>query len=165
MRQVATSDMFGRGAQDGTAPATLDPSYMAIHERIVDLYQTSALQQQAVYQIITDVTRSPNIQADPNDFDATHFVPKLLETLLVHGACLWRPGKSVVQPPEIFDPMGFYIEQQRSKFVPKKIPELNRGVSRVSDKWHLAMLETPLTEFDSTCVAPTLVSKSFVICL
>lgn len=145
--------MFGNGANKGAAPVSLDPTYSAVHERIVELYQTSALQQQAVYQIITDVTRSPNIEANPNDFDATHFVPKLIETLLVHGSCLWRPGKNVVQPPEIYDPMGFYIEQQRSKFAPKKIPGLNRGASRVGNKWHMAMLETPLTEFDSTYAA------------
>jgi len=149
MRPVGRSAIFG-SARDGEAfdSVTCDPNYVAIQERIVELYRSSALQQQAVYQIVTDVTRSVEGNTDPSDFDATHFVQRLIETLLVHGACVWRPGTSTVQVPEILDPMSFYVEQRRSKYVPRRIPNVLRNTARLGNKWHLVLLETPLTEFD-----------------
>lgn len=149
MRPVARSAIFG-SAHVGEAfdSVTCDPLYVAVQERIVQLYQSSALQQQAVYQIVTDVTRSVEGDTDPGDFDATHFVQRLIETLLVHGACVWRPGTSAVQVPEILDPMSFYVEQRRSKYVPRRIPTVMRNTARLGNKWHLVLLETPLTEFD-----------------
>jgi len=149
MHTVSQSAIFG-SAHSGKAfdSATCDPQYVAVQERIVQLYQTSALQQQAVYQIVTDVTRSVEGETEPEDFDATHFVQKLIETLLVHGACVWRPGSSSVQVPEILDPMSFYVEQRRSKYVPRRIPSVYRNTAKLGNKWHLVLLETPLTEFD-----------------
>ena len=68
MHEVSQSAIFG-SAHSGKAfeSATCDPQYVAVQERIVQLYQTSALQQQAVYQIVTDVTRSVEGETEPED--------------------------------------------------------------------------------------------------
>lgn len=122
--------------------STCSPEYPGMHRRVVDIYNASALQQQAVYQIVTDVTQNPE-GVNLSDFEATHFVRRLIEQLLVHGTCLWRPGKSSVESPEIFNPFGYYLEQTRTKYVPRRI----EGTKSMGQKWHLVILEPPRTEY------------------